>query len=170
MTSDPHCMHAPRRPWAARLPPGLAGGPHCDRAPLERLAELTCGFRKQSAGAPIEDHGVLADHVEHVELAAAIALRHDFRIEPGVADAPGPDFGAQRHGRGLVDLVFAEFRVDGMHDHAVVLGGALDGDVVVLDILDDEVWLAFEWIAETAAAGRRAGEHIAFADWHVGED
>src|SRR5882757_4117113 len=98
MTSDPHGMHAPCRPRAARLPQALAGGPHCDRAPLEHLAELTCGFRKQSAGAPIEDHGVLADHVERVELAAAKALRHDFRIEPSIADALGSDFCAQRGG------------------------------------------------------------------------
>ena len=74
------------------------------------------------------------------------------------------------YGRGLVDLIFAEFRIDRKHDHAVVLGGALDGDVVVLDIFDDEVRLAFERIAETAAAGRRAREHIAFADRHVRED
>src|ERR1700736_5890652 len=108
MTSDPHGMHAPCRPWAARLPQASARGPHCDRAPLEHLAELTCGFRKQRAGAPIEDHGVLADHVERLELAAAIALRHDFRIEPGVADAFGPIFGAPCRGRGSVHLVFAE--------------------------------------------------------------
>src|SRR5258708_37804588 len=112
MTSDPHGMHAPCRPRAARLPQALARGPHCDRAPLEHLAELTCGFREQSAGAPIEDHGVLADDVERVEVAAAIALRHDCRIEPGIADAPGSDLGAQCYGRRLVDFVFAEFRVD----------------------------------------------------------
>src|ERR1700730_16525332 len=126
MTSDPHCMHAPCRPRAARLPSGLAGGPHCDRAPLEHLAELTCGFRKENARAPVEDHGVLADHVEAGERAGAITLRHDFWIEPDVGDALGSDFGAEYLGRGLVDFVFAEFRVDGTHHHAVVLGGALD--------------------------------------------
>src|SRR5437879_2572828 len=109
-----------------------ARAPLRHRAPLEHLAELTCGVWKQDTGAPVEDHGMLADHVERADRAAAIFFRHDLGIEPHIGETFGPDFGAERRGRYLVDLVFAEFGVDGMHDNAIIRRSAFDRDIIVL--------------------------------------
>ena len=83
-----------------------------------------------------------ADHVERVELTAAVALRDQLRIEPDIGDALGADLRAQRRGRDLVDFIIAEFGVDSVNHDAIVLGGALDRDIVVLDVLDHEVRIA----------------------------
>src|SRR5689334_18616775 len=85
-----------------------ACAPFRHRAPLEHLPELARGFWKQGAGAPVEDHGMLADHVEHADGSAAIVFRHDLGIEPYIGDTLGPDLGAKRCGRSLVNLVVAE--------------------------------------------------------------
>ena len=52
---------------------------------------------------------MLADHVERIDRAAAVACRHDLRIKPDFGDALESDFSAERVGRGLVDFVVAEF-------------------------------------------------------------
>ena len=56
-----------------------------------------------------------------------------------------------------------------MHD-AIVLGGALDRDVVVRDVLQHAAGIALQRIAEAAAAGGRPAEDVAGADRHIGED
>jgi hypothetical protein len=50
------------------------------RAPRQHRAELLGGAREQLAAAPVEDHAVSPDRVEHVQLARAVAPE-DVRIE-----------------------------------------------------------------------------------------
>src|ERR1700712_345753 len=93
--------------------------PHRHRTPPDPLAKRARRFRQQRAGAPVEDDGMLADRIHRVDLAAAEAGGHDLRIEPDMADALGPDFRTQRLGRSDIDLVVAEFGIDGPDHHAI---------------------------------------------------
>src|SRR6478736_8449529 len=46
------------------------------RAPLEHRPELRRRRREELAGAPVDDHPVVADEVERVELARAVPAGH----------------------------------------------------------------------------------------------
>src|SRR5699024_156478 len=143
--------------------------PVAGRAGAHALTELSRGLLEQLSGAPVEDDPVPADHVVDGDLTLSVTAGHlgGIGVEPGGAFGPDPSAFACRGC--LIDFVLVEFGIDLGDDDAVVLGGAIDGDVAVDDVFVDLIGGPIERIAETTAAGAGAFEAVAGSDRDVRE-
>ena len=133
-------------------------------AVLEHLAELAGRPREYFTVALVDDHPVAADGVEQVDLTGTETSSDRFGVFLQPTPAVGTDRRPLPRGRFAVNLKFEVLGVDRGDDDAVVLAGALDGDVVVNDVFQHQRRVALQGIAVPASTRGRTVELVPFLD------
>ena len=102
---------------------------------LQHVPEVGCGIGQELTRTPIDNHAVLTDEIEHIELLFTVESRDILRIFVQPSNALRRNTLTFCNCCWFVDFILVQFRIDRDHNHAIVFLGALHGDIPVDNVV-----------------------------------